>query len=245
MNAPLPWFDLTFPAVAENLAGDEALLIAAEDGTGGPILRFWELNYPAVILGASCRLAENVQRDACRADGVPIARRSSGGGTVVIGPGALNVTLVLPIAGDPAFRAVDAAQRLVLERVAAALRAAGADVAMLGSGDLTLGGRKFSGSAQRRLRHHLMIHFSILYDFDLPSIGRYTRMPPRRPSYRADRSHDDFVTNLPLDRAAIVRAIGATWAPGTAPAGDAVVPRELVAELAARKFRDDGWIERL
>ena len=71
---------------------------------------------------------------------------------------------------------------------------------MLGSGDLTLGRRKFSGSAQRRLREHILVHASLLYDFALDRIGRYTLMPPRRPDYRGGRSHEEFVTNLPLPR---------------------------------------------
>ncbi len=244
-TAPSPAFDRSFAAVGDNLAADEAVLVAAEDRAAGPVLRFWEQDRPAVILGASCRLHENARVDACRADGVPIARRSSGGGTVVIGPGALNVTLVLPIASDPAFASVDTAQRAVLERVAAALRAAGPAVAMLGSGDLTLGGRKFSGSAQRRLRHHLMIHFSVLYDFDLPLIARYTHMPPRQPGYRADRPHDDFVVNLPLGRAAIVAAVRSTWGGESATAAGYPVPADLIAELARTKFGASRWIERL
>ncbi len=110
---------LSFPNVADNLAGDEALLIQAEEAGGPPALRFWELDHLAVILGASCRLSENVRVEACQRDGVAIARRSSGGGTVVIGPGALNVTLVVPIAREPvAFQAVDTAQRFVLDRIA-------------------------------------------------------------------------------------------------------------------------------
>ncbi len=238
--------DSRFPDVADNLACDEALLLAAEERGGPAALRFWELDHPAVVLGASCRLLDNVRVEACRADGVPIGRRSSGGGTVVIGPGALNVTLVLPIDSEPAaFGSVDTAQRFVLERVAEALRVEVPGVVMLGSGDLTLGGRKFSGSAQRRLRHHLMVHASILYDFDLDLIDRYTTMPPRRPSYRDNRPHSEFVVNLPMGREQIVRAVGAAWGANPSPASDYAVPFELVNELSRRKFKDFGWIERL
>ena len=246
MPPALPAIDHTFPAVAANLAGDEALLLLAEEGAGPPVLRFWELDHPAVVLGASCRLAQDVRVEACQSDGVPIARRSSGGGTVVIGPGALNVTLVLPLAAEPAaFRAVDTAQRFVLDRVAGALRGLGPAVEMLGSGDLTVAGRKVAGSAQRRLRDHMMIHFSLLYDFDLPLIDRYLAMPPRQPSYRANRSHRDFVTNLPLTRAAIVAAIRAAWAAPGDGTGRELLPSGRIAALVGEKFGDPGWIARL
>src|SRR5947208_15988645 len=82
--------DHTYPEIAANLALDEALLEEAEE-TGGPgVLRLWEPASLAVVMGASCRLRDEVRVEACPADGVPVARRSSGGATVVIGPGALD-----------------------------------------------------------------------------------------------------------------------------------------------------------
>ncbi len=196
-------------------------------------------------MGASDRVALNVRVDACRADGVTIARRSSGGGTVVIGPGALNVAVVLPIAAAPELKAVDTAQAYVLGRIARAIREEGPGVVVLGSGDLTLGGRKFSGSAQRRLRHHVLIHASLLYDFPLDRIGRYLSMPPRRPSYRADRPHDEFVINLPLPRDRLVGAVRRAWLADPSRPEPAEVPVGLVESLAASKFSDPSWIERL
>lgn len=239
--------DATLPGIPANLALDEALLVEAEEGDGRPVLRFWEAEALAVILGASGRIAAEVHADACRADGVEVARRSSGGGTVVIGPGALNMTVVLPIASDPAFASVDVAQKAILGRVADALRAAGPPVEVHGSGDLTLGLRKFSGSAQRRQRKMLMVHASILYAFPLDRIDRYLPIPPRRPSYRDDRPHDDFLTNIPLPRDRIVEAICAAW--GVTEVLDSAdrtaIPGDRVARLVAEKFSDPRWIGRL
>src|SRR3954464_2373538 len=73
------YLDRTLPGVEANLALDEALLIQAEAESGPPVLRTWELPTVAVVRGASCRLREEVGVEACRADGVAIARRSSGG----------------------------------------------------------------------------------------------------------------------------------------------------------------------
>ena len=60
-------------------------------GSGSWITSRWSWAPP-------CRLKENVRIEAyAKADGVAIARRSSVGGTVVIGPGALNFAVILPI----------------------------------------------------------------------------------------------------------------------------------------------------
>ena len=207
------YLDLTLPEIASNLALDEALLVAAEERGAGPSLRIWESPTLAVVLGASGRLHEDVLVDACQADGVAIARRASGGGTVVVGPGALNVSVVLAADVAPGLTAVDVAQRFVLDRLANAIRARGPAVEVLGLGDLTLNLRKFSGSAQRRLRNHFLVHATILYDFPLHLVPRYTALPRRQPPYRGQRTHEDFLTNLPLAREKLVEAVTGAWLP--------------------------------
>lgn len=238
----MTYFEMTLPTAAENVALDEALVASAEEGAGGEALRIWELDHRAVVLGASGRRAEDVDLEACWADGVPLARRSSGGGTVLIGPGTLNFTVVLPVEADPRLRGVDTTQQYVLERAADALRAHGPDVRVLGSGDLTIDGRKFSGSAQRRLKRWVMVHATVLYGLDLAAIGRYLRPPKRQPSYREGRSHDAFLTLLPLDRPAIVAALRAAW-PGEP--GKSMPPLELTRRMVVEKFGRDDWTDRL
>jgi lipoate-protein ligase A len=241
----LRFLDLTLPTAAENVALDEALLVSAEDQGGPSVLRIWELDHPAVILGASCRRLENVHDEACQLDSVEIARRSSGGGTVVIGPGALNFSVILPVEADLELAGVESAQRFVLGRTLEAIQRAGVPAEMFGSGDLTLENRKFSGSAQRRLRRHVLIHASLLYDFPLETIDRYTRMPPRRPSYRQDRPHSEFVTNVPLPLEKLKAVLREAWLPEGCPELTTVIPESTLRSLLETKFQEIGWIGRL
>jgi lipoate-protein ligase A len=239
-------YDLTLPGVAENLALDEAMLIEADEGRGPPLVRFWEPADYAVVLGASRRLREEVHVDACRADDVPIFRRSSGGGTVLIGPGTLNVTVILPETAGPGLAAVDAAQHHVLERIASGIRLLGPPVHVLAHGDLVLGDRKCGGSAQRRLRHWFMVHSSILYGFAIDRIGRYLTIPKRQPEYRRGRPHHQFLCNLDLPRSALVQALrpGATPRPALEMAPSLDGPMSLLPSLLAEKFANREWIER-
>ncbi len=239
------YLDWTYPDLASNLALDEALLVRADESGSGPILRFWELDHEAVVLGASCKLLENLQIERCVADGVSVGRRSSGGGTVLIGPGALNFTVVLPVDFDPALKAVDTAQAFVLGRVAEELAKSVEGVVLRGSGDLTRGGRKFSGSAQRRLRQSVMIHATILRDFPLDRIGELLRMPPRQPAYREGRPHSDFLTNLGIGNAELKTAIRRAWASDDPIAPGIAIPEGLVGELCLEKFSNPTWINRL
>jgi lipoate-protein ligase A len=237
--------DLSLPTVPENLALDEALLVEADEGRAGAVLRFWESDRFAVILGASRRLADEVFVAACADDDVQVLRRSSGGGTVLIGPGALNVTLVLSTEAAPGLGAVDVAQRFVLDRIAASLCTPEEPVVVMGSGDLTIGSRKFAGSAQRRLRGWFLVHATILYNFPLARISRYLAVPPRRPAYREGRAHDEFLRNLDIPRKLIVQKICTAWPLSHALSPTTDVPHQLVTALLAERFANRAWIERL
>jgi lipoate-protein ligase A len=230
----------SLPTPAENLALDEALLLAAE-AAGGEVLRVWEWPRPAVVLGSGCKLAEDVDVDACRADGVPILRRSSGGGTVLLGSGCLLYTLVLDSERAPELGDVRRSYAAILARVRDALVPDAAAAEVCGISDLAIGGRKFSGNAQQRKQRHILHHGTLLYAFDAGSVGRYLLPPPRQPEYRAGRSHADFLTNLPLMADELTRRLRRGWgADGTA----AEWPHEQVARLVAEKYARREWVER-
>jgi lipoate-protein ligase A len=232
---------LTLPTPPENLALDEALLLEAEDGTAGEVLRLWEWPHAAVVLGSACRLADDVDEDACRRDGIPLLRRSSGGGTVLLGGGCLLYSLVLSYARDPALTEIHSSYRFILERVAAALADFVPGAGPAGTSDLAAAGRKFSGNAQQRKRRHLLHHGTLLYRFDLAGVGRYLREPARQPGYRRHRDHEDFLMNLPAGADDLRRRLAAAWQ------ADALVsawPAERVRELTANKYTRPEWIRR-
>ena len=238
------FFGETLPSVEENLALDDAFLMQADAGQGIPILRLWEPTDFAVVLGASRRLREDVLVENCERDGIPIARRSSGGGTVLIGPGVVNATVVLPEDGSPGLGAVDLAQRFVLERFATKLRELVPAVEILGLGDFAVDGKKFSGSAQRRLKRWFLVHITLLCDFPLDLISRYLALPGRQPDYRQRRSHEDFLMNFGVSRRIVRDALRMAWLSSSQGVPSVPLPRELVRSLVSEKFCDKSWVER-
>ncbi|MBX9585448.1 MAG: lipoate--protein ligase family protein [Gemmataceae bacterium] len=234
--------DLTLPTPAENLALDEALLLAAEADTGGEVLRLWESPSPVVVVGAGGSVAVDVDAAACGADGVPVLRRASGGGTVVVGPGCLCLAVVLRTDHAPGLDLIGPSARWVMGRVLNALRPVVPDATIEGISDLAVGGRKFSGSAQQRKRRHFLHHATLLSrDFDLSLIPRYLRPPERQPAYRAGRPHAAFVAALPADTATLKRLLVEEWRP----AGEyGPVPLDAVREQQAEKYGREEWNRR-
>lgn len=140
-RSAMQYLDLTLSTAAENLALDEALLEEAElAATPEETLRIWESPQPMVVVGRSSRVAAEVQVDACKALGIPILRRISGGAAVVAGPGCLMYSLILSYQHRPALRMLSEAHREILNTTAAALSAIVPGVRCHGTSDLTIGG---------------------------------------------------------------------------------------------------------
>jgi lipoate-protein ligase A len=237
----MDFLDLTLPTAAENLALDEALLLEAEAGRGGEVLRLGEWPHYAVVLGAGCVLGDDVDESACRADGVPVLRRASGGGTVLLGPGCLCYSLVMSYERGPALREITPSYVYILNRVRESLAGLLPEIEQAGTSDLTGAGLKFSGNAQQRKRDHLLHHGTLMYEFDLSRIGRYLRMPGRQPEYRARRDHAAFVRNLPASAEELKRRLREGW---QADREMADWPREAVRRLSEEKYTRSEWIRR-
>jgi lipoate-protein ligase A len=233
--------DLTLPTIEENLALDEALLLEAEADRGGEVLRFWEWPLPAVVLGAGCRVAEDVDDAACQADGVPILRRSSGGGTVLLGEGCLLFSLVLDYARSPLLGEIRSSYCYVLGQNRDALAGILPGIACAGTSDLAADGLKFSGNAQQRKRHHLLHHGTLLHGFRADLLSRYLRLPVRQPEYRAGRDHAAFLRNLPTDAKDLRTRLRGAW---SVEKEDNSYPLDLVRHLVAEKYGKVEWHRR-
>ena len=201
----------------------------------------WEWPEPAVVLGSGCRLAGDADENACLAGRVPILRRASGGGTVLLGAGCLCFSLVLSYDRSAALRDIRPSYCYILAGIRDALSDIVPGITCAGTSDLAVNGRKFSGNSQQRKRRFLLHHGTLLYDFDLDQLSRYLRMPARQPDYRCGREHAAFLTNLPATAMDMRRRLRTAWEAGTE---CTTWPRDLVRQLTVDKYNRPEWIRR-
>jgi lipoate-protein ligase A len=235
------YLERTLATAAENVAVDEALLLEAEAGRAGEMLRLWEWPTPAVVLGSGCKLAADVKEAACERDGVVVLRRSSGGGTVLVDKGCLLFSLILRTDRAEQLGEIRSSYEYILGEIIRALRARIPNVAAAGISDLTVGGLKCSGNAQQRKRHHLLHHGTLLYAFALEKVGMYLNVPERQPEYRQGRDHEAFLCNLAVGRDELISMLRAVWA------ADQVMdswPADAVQRLVAQKYVSRAWTRR-
>jgi lipoate-protein ligase A len=235
----MKYLDLTFTDPASNLACDEALLELSEAGDNGEVLRVWEPANYFVVVGYSNKVSAEVDVAACRAQGIPILRRFSGGGAVVQGPGCVNYALVLDNERPGMMPDVAESYRLVLKRHQRLLRELLATAVQIeGVSDLAISALKISGNALHRKRRFSLFHGTFLVNFDFSLIASCLPMPSRQPEYRQSRSHQSFLTNLHVDAARIRRALRDEWR-----ARDVFerIPQQRIRELVASRYAHDEW----
>ncbi len=191
--------------VHRNLAVEECLLEQVE--RRGPILFLWR-SAGAVVLGKNQNPWREVNLPVLRAEGLSLARRCSGGGTVFHDAGNLNYALALP------RDAYD--QDAVFEQLIRAFHRVGLSAARGPHHSLMVHGRKFSGSAFCYRRRVALHHGTLLVNADLARLTRVLTGGLQLAT-RAIASHPMPVVNLSeikqgFDLAAAARVVSSAFA---------------------------------
>jgi len=233
--------DQTFAEPERNLACDEALLNWC-DYQQMPVLRLWESTVPFVVMGYANRLPKEINRPACEALGVKMLRRCSGGGTVLQGPGCLSYALALPLVWAPEILTVSGANAFIMAKHRDTLKLMlPGNVTIEGHTDLVWNGKKFSGNSQRRTRSALLFHGTFLLKFDLGLIEQTLQVPLLQPDYRQQRTHTEFITNIPLSTLLLKSALRQAW--GATSKYEENITKEIDA-LMSEKYGHTSWHEK-
>jgi len=172
--------------VYRNLATEEYLM----EHSSGPVLFLWR-SACAVVVGKNQNPWRECRLDLMRAEGVPLARRVSGGGTVYHDEGNLNYCVI-----------VDRAQyreELAFELVFQTLETFGIRAERTGKSNLSVDGLKFSGNAFCFRRGRALHHGTLLLRADLGRLDRYLGSVLGGIETRAVASVPAQVANLELD----------------------------------------------
>lgn len=187
-----------------NMAVDHALLIACDELSTQPTLRLYGWNQPTITVGHSQNIEHDIDLGRAQKMGVEIVRRPTGGRALWHGS-EVTYSVVAPL-GTPGlghhlkdiFESISrylisglvrlGVPETILEFQTGGNRSRGPErssacFAELHFGEITAGGKKLIGSAQRRTQHAFLQHGSILIgeDFDrFTRVCRYENKEKRR-----------------------------------------------------------------
>lgn len=190
--------DFSFETPEENLALEEVLLQPfVKNSNVQPLIRFWENVNPCVIIGRGEHIEKQVHLNYAEEHSVKVIRRISGGGTVLHGPNNLNVSFFLPFSFQKGLENIHESYCIILSYVQKAIEnLTEKKVDIKGTCDLVIGEKKFSGTAQSRKRFGILHHLTLLWETDYELMRSLLKEPEKRPEYRGDRDHRDFVTTF-------------------------------------------------
>lgn len=165
-----------------NMAIDEAVMNARIEGLITDTLRFYRWKPSAVSVGKFQGVENEVQMENCKHQGIDVVRRITGGGTVY--HDAQDEITYSVVAGKESLKANDIAD--VYARIYTGLSEALAilDIAAdFNEGtakacpNLTVNGKKISGSAQCHRHGVVLQHGTILANINLEKMFTYIRVP--------------------------------------------------------------------
>lgn len=147
---------------------------------------------PAIVMGISQIPNEVIDFDAHKKNPILIIRRYSGGGTVVIEPATVLVTLILNHGMFPTLPF----PKNVLKWTEELYQPAFDEIPFsLKENDYAINHLKCGGNAQYFAKSRIVHHTSFLWDYT-DSHMKLLKMPPKMPSYRENRTHQDFLCKL-------------------------------------------------
>jgi lipoate-protein ligase A len=233
------------------MALDEVLLQCLVGGQRRPTVRFWEWEDRALVLGSNQVLANEVDVEAAAELGFQLARRMSGGGTMIVEPRrTISYSLYAPqslVAGMTLVESFAFFDRWAVE----CLRGLGVPAGYRPINDIVSPRGKIGGAAQARRRGSVLHHTTIAFDIDPDLVPRLIRIGRDRVSPRGVRSAEKTVSplswflDLAID-AVVEELIRCFLADNQATLGH-LTEEELTAarDLATDKYASPQWIDRL
>lgn len=147
---------------------------------------------PAIVLGISGKKEELVNEQKAAENKIPLIKRFSGGGTVIVDEHTLFITFIcqkdlhpFPAYPEPIMKWTESLYKDTFQHEGFSLR----------ENDYVLHDKKCGGNAQYIKKDRWLHHTSFLWDYSEERMG-YLLHPKKTPSYRESRPHTDFLCRL-------------------------------------------------
>jgi lipoate-protein ligase A len=232
-------------------------------GESPPTLRLYCWSSPALSIGYAQDRDRDVDTEACRARGIAVIRRITGG-RAVLHDAEVTYSVSAP-AGQPGFGSgLEAAYRHIAAGLVAGLRLLGLQAALAVPGargpappsraaacfaatsrhEIAVDGRKLVGSAQRREGGAFLQHGSVLLRSHGALADRLLRRPPGEGAGAGMAGLSELLPAAPSPEAvtaAIAAGCAAAWGVVCVPGGASLAEVRAARALELGRYRSAGW----
>lgn len=170
-----------------NMALEQYAFDSLDNGQG--ILMLWQ-NNNAIIVGKYQNVAAEINLDYAHEHNINIVRRLSGGGAVYHDLGNLNYTIIMKAYNEE----IDFST--FCQPVIETLKEFGVNAEVTGRNDITIGGKKFSGSAQYIKNGRVMHHGTLMFKSNLDVLESALKVDESKIVAKGIKSVRSRVTNI-------------------------------------------------
>ncbi len=249
------WRLITDDAVSASfgLAADDTLAQQAGSNESPPTLRLYTYRSHCALVGRFQRVENEIYTDFCQAQKIPINRRPTGGGAIIMGADQLGVALTIPGRGEESY---SRARELMVQfsaGVVQGLANLGVKAQFRRKNDIEVDGRKIVGlGIYRALSGGLLFHASILVDLDVPLMLQILNTPFEKISdkeiatvaARTSTVRREIGREISLDevRQEIANGYAMTFQVELIPGDFTPTERQAIATLEQEKYLTDDWV---
>jgi lipoate-protein ligase A len=192
---------------AQNIALNRALLESRQAEEIPSTLRFLRFQ-PAALIGFHQSPEQELNLDYCRAQGISVQRRITGGGAIYFDETQIGWELYLH-KRELRAASMQAISQRICEAAARGISALGVDARFRPRNDIEVNGRKISGTGGVFEGDAMLFQGSLLMEFDVEKMLRVLRIPAEKLSGKAIATARERVTNLTvlLGRAPEIRLV--------------------------------------
>ncbi|MFV0366317.1 MAG: biotin/lipoate A/B protein ligase family protein [Mangrovibacterium sp.] len=169
-----------------NLATEEYLLKNCTDD----IFMLWR-GESSIVVGKHQNALAEINHEYVKAQGLKVARRLSGGGTVFHDPGNINFTFIRHVEHVDKMN-----YAMFLGDVKSVLGELGLAIYNSSRDDLMLDGFKISGNAQHVHKNRVLHHGTLLFDSELSRLKNALKVDLSRFEHKAVQSNRSVVANI-------------------------------------------------
>jgi lipoate---protein ligase len=202
------------------LAVDECLAHRVGTGTSQPTLRLYTYRSHCALVGRFQNIDNEINRAYCEANGIPLNRRPTGGGAIIMGQDQLGIALCIPGREEDSYRRARELMVHFSAGIISGLEPLGIQAAFWGKNDIEINNRKVAGlgvyrapvgtypsdqrrcaaspadSGQTKGEGGLLFHASVLVDLDIALMLHALKTPFEKITDKAIATVADRVTTI-------------------------------------------------
>ncbi|MFW9787911.1 MAG: biotin/lipoate A/B protein ligase family protein [Candidatus Thorarchaeota archaeon] len=191
------FIDLETHSAFENMAIDEAVMLAMKEDQLPPTLRLYRWNPSAVSIGTFQGMRDEVDVEFCESSGIDYIRRITGGGAVYHDyEGEVTYSIIIPRGHRLAPADILESYRLLCGGIVSALEYLGINGEFKPINDVDVGGKKVSGNAMTRRHGCTLQHGTTLLDLDVNLMFTILKVPQEKISDKMIADVKERVTSI-------------------------------------------------